>query len=125
MTKLGYVINPVNEGFTFQVTEQSAEIDAFLSKNVFMSKNTGMKVLASKKPEIKITSGEIFLRGSDMTEDGFVDKTKTGSDHYTKGFVARIDQTLSEFVDHVKGWAKDNYAYRGRAIDAVKEIILA
>lgn len=113
--QLGYILNPVAEGFSFQVTKQSPEVDAFLANNVFMSKKTGMKILASKKPEIKITKNQIFLRGSDMSEDNNIDVTKTGSDHYTKGFISQVDDTISEFVDHLKTeWIPKNYGTRTR-----------
>lgn len=111
MTRLSYILNPVEGGFTFQVIEQSADIDAFLANQNFLSKTTGFKVSTDAKPEIKITKNTIYLQGTSMADDGNIDMTKTGSNHYTKGYIEAIDTTLREFVDHVK----NNPAYAARA----------
>lgn len=125
MTRLSYILNPVEGGFTFQVVEQSPDISAFLAKQNFLSSTTGFKVSADTKPEVKITKNTIYLQGSSMADDGNIDLTKTGSNHYTKGYIEAIDTTLREFVDHVKANPVYTRASRTVSSTSAKAIVLS
>lgn len=117
-TTLAYTLKSVEGALIFQITEQSADITAFLAKNSYRASN-GLKISASEFPEFKDSKNTIFLRGTDASKDFKLDVTRFVSNNVRDSKKEMVNAALREFVDFIKKQAPAvSYAPKYQEADA-------